>query len=99
MTAPVDIALTARPSEVRPVSSMLRVLDTAGGTGAEPRLEPVTVPLLVEWHTFWVVRDARKGNPQDRLRNGFPPGTHHMADTDDYLEQLLPAEDEPPAPR
>lgn len=58
-----------------------------------------TVPLLVEWHTFWVVRDARKGNPQDRLRNGFPLGTHPMADTDDYLEQLLPAEDEPPAPR
>lgn len=58
-----------------------------------------TVPLLVEWHTFWVMQGAHKGNPQDRLRNGFPLGTHPMADTDEYLEQLVPPEEAPPAPR
>ncbi len=58
-----------------------------------------TVPLLVEWHTFWVTRGAHKGNPQDRLRNGFPLGTHPMADTDEYLEQLVPPEEDPPTPR
>jgi hypothetical protein len=77
------------------ISSLALALAFAAGA----QRKGSTVPLLVEWHTFWVVRDARKGNPQDRLRNGFPLGTHPMADTDDYLEQLLPAEDEPPAPR
>ena len=58
-----------------------------------------SVPLLVEWHTFWLMRGTRRGTHQDRLRNGFPLGTHPMAETDEYLEQLLPAEEDPPAPR
>lgn len=53
-----------------------------------------TVPLLVEWHTFWVMRGVRLGNPEDRPTNGFSLG----AQEDDYIEKLLPAEDEPPAP-
>jgi hypothetical protein len=58
-----------------------------------------TVPLLVEWHTFWVMRGVRRGNPGDRMPNDFALGVDTRSPSDDHLEQLLPAEDEPPAPR
>ena len=81
---------------IRIVISAL-ALALAFGAGAQRKGS--TVPLLVEWHTSWVMLGARKGNPQDRLRSRFTVGTHSMADTEEYLEQLLPKEDGPPAPR
>jgi hypothetical protein len=59
-----------------------------------------TVPLLVEWHTFWVMRGVRRGNPGDRLANGFALGVDPSPPEDeDDFEHHRPVEDVPPPPR
>jgi hypothetical protein len=74
-----------------------RALALAFSAGAQRRGS--TVPLLVEWHTFWVMLPTRRGNQEGQFPTGVSLGGRPRPPEDTYLEELVQAEDEPPAPR
>ncbi|AFY29907.1 hypothetical protein [Cyanobium gracile] len=55
-----------------------------------------SVPLLVEWHTLLVLRGAHKADADNPLSKSLSLGTRSRPIEDNYIEQLVPAEDEPP---